>query len=118
MKKFVAIYRVPVEIAEKWRKETPPEEMKKIDAEIGEKMMAWVKKYDKELVDKGLPLGKNTRVTLDGAEAVMNDMNYYCVIEAASVDDAVNIVKDGIYLMPGAFIDIMEVPHMTPSQAA
>jgi hypothetical protein len=118
MKKFFCLYRVPVEMAEKWRKETSPEEQKKQDAEIGIKMSVWLQKYDKEIVDKGLPLGKNTRLTTEGAQAVTNDLNYYCVIEAASVDDVVNIVKDGLYLTPGAFIDIMEVPEMTPSQAA
>src|SRR6185436_16752166 len=112
MKKFVCIYRVPVEMAEKYRKETPPEEIKKQDAEIGVKMMAWLKKYDKEIVDKGLPLGKNTRLTLDGAQSTTNDMNYYCVIEAESADDVVAIVKDGLVLVPGAYIDIMEVPKM------
>lgn len=112
MKKFFCLYRVPVELAEKWKKETPPEEMKKIDAEIGEKMIAWLKKYDKEIVDKGLPLGKNTRLTVDGAQPVTNDLNYYCTIEAESIDDVVKIVKDGLYLTPGAFIDIMEVPEM------
>ena len=86
--------------------------MKKLDAEIGEKMMAWLKKYDKEIVDKGLPLGKNTRLTTEGATPVTNDLNYYCTIEAESIDAAIAIVKDGLYLTPGAFIDIMEVPEM------
>lgn len=101
-------------MAEKWRKETPPEEMKKQDEKIGAAMMAWLKKYDKEIVDKGLPLGKNTRLTLDGAQPVTNDLNYYCVIEAESADAAVDIVKDGLILTPGAYIDIMEVPKMGP----
>ena len=116
MKKFVCIYRVPVEVAEKFRKETPPEEMKKQDEKLGAEMMAWLKKYDKEIVDKGLPLGKNTRLTIDGAQPVTNDMNYYCTIEAESVDQVVAIVKDGlaVSLTPGAYIDIMEVPHMGP----
>jgi hypothetical protein len=116
MKKFVAMYRVPVEMAEKWRKETPPEEMKKQDEQIGVAMMAWLKKYDKEIVDKGLPLGKNTRLTVDGAKPVTNDMNYYCVIEAESAEAVVDIVKGGIPLMHGAYIDIMEVPDMEPQQ--
>jgi|GEM_PF-1155930 len=119
MKKFVVVYRVPVEIAEKWKKETPPEEMKKQDEKLGVEMMAWLKKYDKEIVDKGLPLGKNTRLSVDGVQSVANDMNYYCVIEGESVDDVIAILKDGSHLMiPGAYMDIMEVPHMTPSQAA
>lgn len=109
--KFFCIYRVPVDVAEKWRKETSEEERKKQDAEIGEKMMAWLKKYDEEIVDKGLPLGKNTRLTIEGAAPVTNDLNYYCTIETESIDAAIAIVKDGLILVDGAFIDIMEVPE-------
>ena len=112
MKKFICVYRVPVEVAEKWKKESSEEERKKQDAEMGVKMSAWLAKYDKEIVDKGLPLGTNTRLTKDGATPMTNDMNYYCVIEAASAEEVVGIVKDGLVLVPGAFIDIMEVPEM------
>lgn len=115
MKKFVAIYRVPVELAEEWRKKTSPEEMKAQSEKLGAEFIAWMKKYDKQLVDKGLPLGKNTRLTSEGAKAVTNDLNYYCVVEAESIDDAVAIFKEGSHMqIPGAFIDIMEVPHMGP----
>ena len=112
MKKFFCVYRVPVEVAEKWKKESSEEERKKQDAEMGVKMSAWLAKYDKEIVDKGLPLGTNTRLTLQGATPVTNDMNYYCIIEAESADKVVEIVKDGLILFDGAFIDIMEVPEM------
>lgn len=111
MKKFFCLYRVPVEVAEKWKTETSEEERKKQDAEMGEKMTAWLTKYDKEIVDKGLPLGKNTRLTLAGATPVTNDLNYYCTIEAESVEKVIEIVKDGLVLFEGAFIDIMEVPE-------
>ncbi len=113
MKKFVTIYRVPVEVMEKWRKETSPEEMKAQGEKLGASMMAWMKKYDKSIVDKGLPLGKNTRLDSTGtAKAMTNDLNFYCVIEAESVEDVVKILNDSDTQIPGGFIDIMEVPHM------
>ena len=40
MKKFFVIYRVPVETMQKWKSETPQEEMKKQGAELGNDMMA------------------------------------------------------------------------------
>jgi hypothetical protein len=113
MKKFVAIFRVPVEVMGDWKKNTSPEDMKAQSEKIGAEMMAWMQKYDKQLVDKGLPLGKNTRLTTAGAQAVPNDMNFYCTIEAENIDEAVAILKEGSHLqIPQSYIDIMEVPHM------
>lgn len=113
MKKFVAIYRVPVEVMDAWKKETPPEEMKAQGEKMGAEMKAWMAKYDKELVDKGLPLGKNTRLTADGAQQMPNDMNFYCVVQAESAEAAIAILKEGSHLsIPGSFIDMMEVPEM------
>lgn len=98
---------------EKWRKETPPEEMQKQGKELGEKMAAWMKKNEKSIVDKGQPLGKNTRMTGDGAKAVTNDLNAYLVVEAESADDVVAMFKDNPHwIIPSAYLDIMEVPKM------
>ena len=111
--KFVVIYRVPVETMEKWKKETPSEEMQKQGKELGEKMMAWTKKNEKALVDQGQPLGKNTRLTKDGAKPMTNDLNYYCVVEAESADAVALMFKDNPHFdIPTSFLDIMEVPHM------
>ena len=113
MKKFVVIYRVPVKVAQKWRKETSPEEMKKQEEKLGQEWAAWMEKNKKSIVDRGLPLGKNTRMSLVGAEPMTNDLNYYNVIEAESVEDAVAMHKDNPHIqIPNAFIDIMEVPHI------
>ncbi len=114
MKKFVVMYRVPVETMEKWKKETSPEEMQKQGKELGEQMMAWTKKNDKALIDKGLPLGKNIRMNKDGAKPMTNDLNYYSVIEAESADAVIEMFKDNPHIaaIPDAFIDIMEVSHM------
>ncbi len=112
MKKFVVMYRVPVEVMQKWRQETSPEEMQKQGKEIGEKMMAWTKKNDKALIDKGQPLGKNTRMNKEGAKPMSNDLNYYQVVEADNIDAVIEMLKDNphIEVIPEAFLDIMEVP--------
>lgn len=114
MKKFVVLYRVPVEVMEKWKKETSPEEMQKQGKELGEKMTAWTKKHEKALIDKGQPLGKNTRMTSVGARPMTNDLNYYCVVEAENIGAVVEMFKDNPHIstIPDAFLDIMEVPHM------
>ena len=111
--KFVVIYRVPLETMQKWRKETAPEEITKQTKEMGEKMMAWVKKNEKAIVDKGMPLGKNTRMTKEGATAMTNDLNYMCVVEAENVDAVVAMFKDNPHFdIPTSFLDIMEVPNI------
>src|SRR4051812_37471384 len=112
MKKFVAIYRIPLEIMQEWRKTTPPEEMKRQGEKIGADMNAWIQKHDASIVDKGLPLGKNVRVTKDKLEATPNDLNAYCVIEADSAEAVAEMFKDNPHFqIPGAFLDVMEIPH-------
>jgi hypothetical protein len=114
MAKFVVMYRVPVETMEKWKKETSQEEMMKQGKELGEDMMAWTKKNEKAFVDKGLPLGKNTRMTKGGTKQIANDLNYFCVVEAENADAVVEMFKDNPHIetIPDSFLDIMEVPHM------
>lgn len=113
MKKFAVIYRVPVETMQGWRKDTSPEEMQKQTKELGEKMTAWTEKHKGAFVGEGLPLGKNTRMTKDGAQPETNDLNYLSVVEAESVEAVVEMFRDNPHLeIPTAFLDIMEVPHM------
>ena len=113
MKKFVVVYRVPVETMQKWRAETPQEEIMKQGQELGEKMMAWMQKNEKAIVDKGLPMGKNMRMTEKGIEAVSNDLNGYLVVEAESIEKVAEMFKDNPHwIVPTAYLDIMEVSHM------
>jgi hypothetical protein len=118
MKKFVVMYRVPVETMRKWKETTSPEEMKAQGEKIGADMMAWMQKNSKAIVDNGLPLGKNTRVTVQeggGAkvEPLTNDLNAYVVVEAENADAVVAMFKDNPHLqIPTAYLDIMEVSHV------
>ncbi len=113
MKKFVVIYRVPVETMQEWKKNTSQEEMMKQGKELGEKMMAWTKSHESAFIDKGMPLGKNKRMTKDGASEISNDLNYMCVMQAESADEIAAMFKDNPHFaIPTSYIDIMEVPHM------
>jgi len=112
--KFVAIYRVPVETMKGWMESTTPEERAAQGKELGAQMMAWTEKHKASFVGEGLPLGKNTRVTKEGATPLPNDLNYLQVIEAESKEAVIEIFKDNPHIatIPDSYLDIMEVPHM------
>ena len=114
MKKFFVLYRVPVKTMEEWMKTTKPEEMKAQGAQLGKDMMAWMKKHEKSLLDKGQPLGKTKTVTAKGVTDSKNDLNYYCIVEAESHEEAAKLFADNphIQTIPDSFLDIMEIPHI------
>jgi hypothetical protein len=113
--KFFVLYRVPVDVMNKWKAETSPEEMQKQNADLGAQMGAWIEKNKSSIVDMGNPLGKNTRMTKDGAHAETNDLNFYHIIEAENVEAVVAMFQDNPHLtvIPNSFLDIMEMPKMT-----
>lgn len=114
MKKFVVVYRVPVEVMQDWKKNTSPEEMKAQGEKLGKDMMAWFEKNKKSIVDQGNPLGKNTRMDSAGAKPETNDLNFYNVVQAESLEEVIAMHKDNPHVViPGGYLDIMEVPHMT-----
>jgi hypothetical protein len=113
MAKFFVVYRVPVETMLEWRKNTKPEEMKAQGEKLGKDMMAWTEKNSAALVDRGQPLGKTKRLTAQGVQDISNDLNYYCIVEAPSHEDAVKLFTDNPHLqIPTSYLDIMEIPHM------
>jgi hypothetical protein len=113
MNNYFVVYRVPVATAEEWQKTTPPEEIKKQMDTMMADMMAWTEKHKASLVGEGLPLGKTKRVTKDGVEDTKNDLNYYCIVQADSHEDAAKLFTDSPHLtIPTAFIEVMEIPHM------
>jgi len=112
MNKYIVLYRVPVATMEEWKKNTPPEEMKKQSEQIGKDMMEWVAKHKESFVDSGYPLGKTKTVTSVGAVDSKNDLNYMQIVQATSHEDAVKLFADCPHLqIPTSFIDVMEVPH-------
>ena len=113
MKKYFALYRVPVETINDWRNNTSPEEMQEQGKKMGEDMSAWMEKHKASIVENGLPLGKTKRVSKDGIVDAKNDLNYYCIVEAESHDQAAQIFSDNPhFVIPTAYIDVMEIPHI------
>lgn len=114
--KFVVMYRVPMETMKQWQVATPTEEMIAQGKQMETAMNEWLARNTGKMVDQGLPLGKNTRMTKDGAEPVSNDLMMYHVVEAANVEEVVAMFKDNPHFtIPTAYLDIMAVTH--PSAA-
>ena len=112
MKKYFALYRVPVETINDWKKNTSPEEMAVQGKKLGEDMMAWIEQHKVSIIENGLPLGKTKRVSKDGIVDTQNDLNYYCIVEAESHDGAAQIFSDNPHFaIPTSCIDVMEIPH-------
>lgn len=113
MKKFFALYRVPVATMDEWMKNTSPEEMKAQMEKMGKDMMEWTSKHGASLVDKGNPLGKTKTVTAQGVANTRNDLNYYCIVEAESHEAAAQMFADNPHLqIPTSSIEVMDIPHM------
>ena len=112
MNKYFALFCVPAKTMADWMKKVSPEERKKQSDQMMQDWQAWQSKHEAHIKDKGQPLGKTKRVTKGKVEDVKNDLNYYIIIEAASHDDAVAMIKDNPHLqIPKSYVEVMEIPH-------
>ncbi len=105
MKKFIVLYHAPQSAAEKMNASSP-EDMKAGMAE----WMAWSEKAGDKLVDFGTPLGNPKDVTSSGASASDSDVNGYTIIQAESMDEAVELLKQHPHLnwADGCKIEVLE----------
>lgn len=109
MKKFIALYMVPIAELDHMMKNESPEEMKTWMAE----WTTWMKTHEQSFVDPGTPLGKNKRVTKDGVADVRNDLTGYAILQAESHEAAADLLKDNPHLqMPGAYIEVLGLVDM------
>ena len=93
MKKFFVLYRAPVSAQEQMANASP-EEMK-----AGmEPWFAWKEKLGDGVVDMGTPLGSPRRVTKDGASSSDSSICGYSILQANSLDEALEMVKDHPHL--------------------
>lgn len=106
--KFMALYCADPEDMKKWMAEMTPESQKK----SMEEWVEWTKSH-KEIVDIGAPLGKNWRVTKDGASQVSNAIGGYSVIEADSPEAAVAVLKGSPHFQtPGVYVELLPMMQM------
>ncbi len=113
MNQYFVIYRVPVATMDKWRTETPPEEIKAQSQKLGQDMQAWMEKHQGAFIAPGWPLGKTKTVSKAGAADSRNDLNYACIMQAESADALAAMFADNphVAVIPDSTIDIMEIPH-------
>jgi hypothetical protein len=109
MKKFLVLYCSEGALNGKSVSETiassTPEQMKAGLAV----WQAWYAKHGTAITDFGSPLDNSTTVSVRTASAVRSPITGYTLIQAASMDDAVAMMKDHPHFnMPGATLDILE----------
>lgn len=111
MKKFLVLYRAPVDAFDKMMQATPEEQKAGMDA-----WMAWGQKAAPSIVDMGAPLGKAMKVTPNGGAAIRNDLGGFSIMQAESKEALAAALKGHPHFMtPGGFIEItemMQIPGM------
>lgn len=111
MKNFTVLYSAPVATIDEW--------MKKPEAERKEEEMGMKKEWDawlaghKDAVLNTISLGRNWRVTKEGAAEMRNDLMLSSYVQAESAEAAAELFKGHPHFgIPGATIDIMEARQM------
>lgn len=114
MNKYFILFCVPTGVMDDWMAATPEAERKSQSDQMMKDWQAWQAAHQAQIKDNGMPLGKTKRVTKDGIADVKNDINYYIVVEAASHQEAAELVRTNPHtlMIPGAYIEVMEIPHM------
>jgi len=116
MKKFFALFAIPAAAVENWKKTTDPAKAKAMSDDMMKAWDKWMKDHEKDIVDKGQPLGKTKRVTAQKVSDVRNDLNFYVIVKADSHEAAAELFEDHPHLqIPESSVEIMEIPEM-PAQ--
>ena len=109
MKKFLALYMIPIaSIDEMMKNSTPAERQEAMDD-----WKQWAMAHAQDFVEMGTPTGKNKRVAMSGATDMRNDVCGYSIVQAESHDAAAKIFIDNPHLkMAGAYVEVMECMTM------
>lgn len=106
MKKFLVLYKAPIESFQKMMQSSTPEQQKAGT----EAWMAWSKRAASTIVDMGAPLGKSLRVTESGPSQVTTDLGGYSILQAESKEALAATLKGHPHFgMPQGFIEIVEI---------
>ncbi len=110
MKKFIILYNGPA---------TPPERMSpEKTQEIMGKWKTWMEKVGNGMVDMGQPMANGQSVVDDGSFSQTLELSGYSIIQAETMDQALELVKDHPFLsdQTGKFsvevFELLPVPDM------
>lgn len=105
MKKFLVLYRAPIDAFDQMMKSTPEQQKAGMDA-----WMAWSRRAAAAIVDMGAPLGKALQVTAAGPSPTRNDLGGYSIMQGESKEAVAEHMKGHPhFMMPGGFIEIVEL---------
>jgi hypothetical protein len=113
LKKYLVLYHSEgalsgASVAEMFAKSTPEQ----IKAGMGA-WMAWHQKNAGAITDLGAPLGGSTTVTAGSSAPGKTTITGYSLVQAASMDDAVAMMKDHPHFFgPGSSVQILECVPM------
>ncbi|MDB4939813.1 MAG: hypothetical protein JWO40_238 [Candidatus Doudnabacteria bacterium] len=93
MQRYIVLYRAPLTVAQRFAQATPEEAMKGMQL-----WTDWAKKVGPGLVDPGKPLGNAMRVTKDNITKSDSDVIGMSILQANTMDEALQMVKDHHHL--------------------
>lgn len=115
MNRYIVLYYAPLAVAERFAQATPEQAME------GMKLWgAWAQKIGSALVDPGKPLGNAVKVTKSGITKSDSKIIGMSILQAGSMDEALEMVKDHHHLhwAPDCEIVVLEempIPELEPS---
>lgn len=114
MKKFFALFCIPVAIIQEWEKETDSVKMKADEEKMMKDWENWMSLHKESFLQQGEPLGSTKRVTSGNIADVRNDLTWYGIVQAESHDAAAKLFSDNPHLqIPQAYIEVMEITDMS-----
>ena len=117
MGRYIVLYEAPLGVAERFAQAAPEEAMAGMQLWVD-----WAQKIGPGLVDPGKPLGNAHRVTTRGAASTESNIIGMSILQAESMDEALEMVKDHHHLHWAEDCEIvvleeMPIPEMeTPNR--
>ena len=115
MGRYIVLYEAPLGVAERFAQATPEEAMAGMQLWVD-----WAQKIGPGLVDPGKPLGNALRVTTHRAASTASNIIGMSILQAESMDEALEMVKDHHHLHWAEDCEIvvleeMAIPEMEAS---
>lgn len=93
MTRYIVLYYAPLDVAQRFAQATPEEAAKGLQAWVD-----WAQKIGPALVDPGKPLGNAMKVTASGITKTDSKIIGMSILQAESMDEALEMVKDHHHL--------------------
>jgi len=105
MTRYIVLYHAPLAVAERFAQATPEEAAKGLQMWVD-----WAQKLGIALVDPGKPLGNARKVTAEGITNLDSQVIGMSILQANSMDEALDMVKDHHHLhwAPDCWIEVLE----------